>query len=848
MSIKHLLLNIKNTKIPIPKTNAGNAGILEQAHADTEAVIARALEGTMIEQMSREEFDTSEYVKMLLEGTKLNEILNAAEGLEGRAQYGASAVHRGTARSTAVNSLSEAKRTQESLNEDLRKNAARLAAAQAEKLVAEAIQSYMERLEAENKEMWNWQQTLVLGDGYGVVGKEISREAVVDSTIKGIKTERQTVYAYEYFETDKPRVTVPLTNLEGLDPDVIMQLVGQAHRELEGWGKRIFGILVEKGENEEAIPEGEEEYNGELARHRGKGPEFKEELDPTKPRARNIKDSGEGELGKILLDFQWNSIKESYGWAEAAKPIYDQKFWISNTKLDAPSIRSSVTMGGQIAGAIVSSVWPGWGTLLSFGINMTNDLLFASLDTAATNKDNKEIWAEFGVKTAINAGSTALSFGVGAVGEAIKKSGANAWVQGAVMGSINTVNYYTTTVAESYIHAYDFKNWEWNKEALEEAKKSWYSASTIAGALGVGVVSGFNTVTSFSEKIKENKLLGKTVSFGTSMAGEVTKYGVHLAYNLADRETREEGGIFAKSFDDMGGLTFSVNAGLLVDMISTFGGQGTGQLSDNKIFGNLLNLVRNIGYEVTFTSSNINGKFVTETGGIDVSGLLFEMGRSGVNALNAHNAAKATETARMMREAEQWKNPPPMEEIPAALMERERERAAQEEQAFQNVPNPEPAENRNGIAPPLGLTWDEFHSFPMTSPWGPRNPVVTPFGTTPPGHDGMDYGVPEGTRVNAVGEGIVVNVRDDPTTGFGLAIIIRHPSGNHSRYAHLGDIFVTQGQNVGVGQHIGNSGNTGLSTNPHLHFGWDGNGDGVFSYTNPADNPMTIFNTNPRRR
>jgi len=57
----------------------------------------------------------------------------------------------------------------------------------------------------------------------------------------------------------------------------------------------------------------------------------------------------------------------------------------------------------------------------------------------------------------------------------------------------------------------------------------------------------------------------------------------------------------------------------------------------------------------------------------------------------------------------------------------------------------------------------------------------------------------------------------------------------------LSNVHVIEGQSILAGQHIGGSGNTGNSSGAHLHFGWDGNGDGVFTHDNSADNPDNVL-------
>ncbi|WP_105970286.1 M23 family metallopeptidase [Streptomyces geranii] len=84
------------------------------------------------------------------------------------------------------------------------------------------------------------------------------------------------------------------------------------------------------------------------------------------------------------------------------------------------------------------------------------------------------------------------------------------------------------------------------------------------------------------------------------------------------------------------------------------------------------------------------------------------------------------------------------------------------------------------------------------------------------GHTGQDFAVPIGTPVRAVGAGKVVSVSCGGA--FGIEIVIEHAGGYYSQYAHLATVTVDQGQRVTPGQWIGQTGTTGNSTGPHLHF------------------------------
>ncbi len=83
-------------------------------------------------------------------------------------------------------------------------------------------------------------------------------------------------------------------------------------------------------------------------------------------------------------------------------------------------------------------------------------------------------------------------------------------------------------------------------------------------------------------------------------------------------------------------------------------------------------------------------------------------------------------------------------------------------------------------------------------------------------HTGVDFPVPTGTPVKSVGAGTVVAAGWEGS--FGYQVVVRHPDGRYSQYAHLSAISVRNGQSVGAGQRIGRSGSTGNSSGPHLHF------------------------------
>ena len=86
-------------------------------------------------------------------------------------------------------------------------------------------------------------------------------------------------------------------------------------------------------------------------------------------------------------------------------------------------------------------------------------------------------------------------------------------------------------------------------------------------------------------------------------------------------------------------------------------------------------------------------------------------------------------------------------------------------------------------------------------------------------HLGIDFPLATGSPVRAAAEGVVQKVvYQDKKSSYGKHIQIGHDEVYSSLYAHLSNVFVVEGQMVQKGETIGLSGDTGVTTGPHLHF------------------------------
>ena len=105
-------------------------------------------------------------------------------------------------------------------------------------------------------------------------------------------------------------------------------------------------------------------------------------------------------------------------------------------------------------------------------------------------------------------------------------------------------------------------------------------------------------------------------------------------------------------------------------------------------------------------------------------------------------------------------------------------------------------------------------------------------------HQGIDYAAPTGTRVRAVGDGIVEFA--GTKGGYGNVVILRHHGQYSTTYAHLSRISVRRGARVAQNDTIGAVGQTGWATGPHLHYEFRvaGESRNPFSIAMPAALPV----------
>lgn len=103
-------------------------------------------------------------------------------------------------------------------------------------------------------------------------------------------------------------------------------------------------------------------------------------------------------------------------------------------------------------------------------------------------------------------------------------------------------------------------------------------------------------------------------------------------------------------------------------------------------------------------------------------------------------------------------------------------------------------------------------------------------------HLGVDIGAEVGSLIHAVTSGIVA-YSDNRVRGYGNLLMTIHPDGSVAFYAHCRALYVFAGQRIVKGQVVGETGETGITRGPHLHF--------EYRVEGKPHNPMPLFKNAP---
>jgi hypothetical protein len=564
---------------------AGNSEILERLGMETEEAVRETLAELTILRMNREEPDLDGYLETLLADTRLSELMSHTGDLEHRAGTALTLAAPGPRRSQEAAALAAAEKTLREISEDIRKAAVNLAASQSLKRLEELRRQILSSIEERNSDIWEWERKMVTEGGYSTDGI-ISREMVTDTSLLSTKVERQTVHRYRYYSAPDFYTHVDLSPLAvaALDPETVILMVAQAEQDIKEWGAELLSTKTRDGRE------------GKMEAHIGYAPKFKDEPDLKKSAVENLRERGSGEIGLIMLDYQWNSMLAQRGVAEIAKPVYDRKLWINTSDsivLEPPTVRSVADMGMQIAAglAMAAAIPTGTGMALYAGINMIDDLIFAAADLSGGYKSPEEVGKELGKKSLVTA--------VGAV-------------SGAAMSSMNITQNLSTYISKTFGEGFGGKLVNFTAASAVDGLKG-FTSGTINSAVSAAYWDEDGDLAWSWDTFREG-LDASLVNAASGMTGTLTS-GLLGQINLG------EDGVLAGGFNPLQKIDMARMNGFLGDMAAN---AVTYQMTGSASF-NLLRYSEEFGsrvYSTGLLELQIGSQGLTArlgTGGMDVS-------------------------------------------------------------------------------------------------------------------------------------------------------------------------------------------------------------------------------------
>jgi murein DD-endopeptidase MepM/ murein hydrolase activator NlpD len=152
--------------------------------------------------------------------------------------------------------------------------------------------------------------------------------------------------------------------------------------------------------------------------------------------------------------------------------------------------------------------------------------------------------------------------------------------------------------------------------------------------------------------------------------------------------------------------------------------------------------------------------------------------------------------------------------VPAPAQPQSKVTAAPEKK----VASIEPQHTARAVSPTAAVE-DTAKAGPPSFRWPVRGRIIAGFGPKPNGqqNDGINLSVPEGTPIKAAEDGVVAYAGNE-LKGYGNLVLVRHPNGFVTAYAHASELLVKRGDTIKRGQTIAKAGQTGTVSSPQVHF------------------------------
>ncbi|MDR1419992.1 MAG: M15 family metallopeptidase [Treponema sp.] len=462
-------------------------------------------------------------------------------------------------------------------NAELAVRESRRLAASARQAADDAIRLLGENVEEANRSFRkNTDEMFVLGSQWMKLGNKYVKDIIVNSTLfQSVITDRIEIAGYMDYIFGSPEIQTNLSEsyLANLGAFAIQGLIQNAYDEIEAHAAEIFGY----GEDRKLISPKmqflslEERYQepGKFGAHIGYIPLVNKNSGGN-PDVMFF-DTGSGELGRLMVAYQYWEVKDLQGVSMMNLAIWDKPLWDSRGSFfSAPTIRDTFEIASQAGAALVAtamavaSPFTGFSSLAAgvavmaaaiTTVSVADDFVFAALDTAYGYKSFGEAAFEFGKKALVTGASSVIGGVFGGVpglsqglagAAASRTSGTLAGLAGrTIMSGYQAAASGLVTSALGGIQYSREGGWSYSTEAFRQGLGgmsgvlSAMAGTAVAGGVGllnsgVDIKTGMSSLEGFSSLNQWH--VGKLNGLLGGLASESVNYAFSgdFALNLAN--------------------------------------------------------------------------------------------------------------------------------------------------------------------------------------------------------------------------------------------------------------------------------------------------------------------------
>ncbi|WP_303921435.1 M23 family metallopeptidase [Treponema berlinense] len=530
-----------------------------------------------IEEVEKQEFDSSSIVGELLKTSALSSLKNHFENVSFRVGQSNFYVPVSGAKTFRNEEMLEIQKIAGEVSRMMKKTSEKHSALTAAEVLENSIAQEFEKISAMNEAVQKQVQNMVFEEGYSQKDSGYSRKVLVHSYLLKDTYKNQNVRFYSYFSADRPQFLYSMSSFEHFEENSLSTIFASLQKELADWIFEIFGSH-----------DGSSDIDGLIDLHIG-----------TLPGEKSA--GGSGQLGSIYRELEENRNEMLAGLSEMELAPWDKQIAPSSVSwVEVPSLRGLCTYATAIAASVVLSV-VSFGSMaaplaalctagISAAITSSTEATFAALDVCGGYKS----WTEAGKQLAASAVTNSISALGGAAGAVVQGAGG---IAGALLKmGVDATASVAGSAAASAVYTGSFSTFARGLTDLD----SW--SSSLVRGLGGFTASALGTIDYTGFNLNQMQNISRFNSLVGGLTGNAAEYALtgQTSFNLLN----------LSQFSDN-----RLNSGLVELKIGKQGAKlalGTGGTDINystlnSAFSGAMDFRKNIQIEAYSRSNSMNG-------------------------------------------------------------------------------------------------------------------------------------------------------------------------------------------------------------------------------------------------